>query len=117
MAFTLRDYQFESIQSVFDYFEAGGKGNPIVCLPTGTGKALVNAGLVTRIVKTWPSQRILCLTHVKELIDQNEKKLQAFWPQAPSGIYSAGLRRKDTTQNVIFAGIQSVAKKLCYLDT
>lgn len=111
MTLVLRDYQDEAIQSMFDYFEGGNTGNPIIALPTGTGKALVNAGMVQRIVQTWPSQRIMCLTHVKELIEQNYLKLGVMWPEAPTGVYSAGMKRKDTTQNIIFAGIQSVAKK------
>ena len=38
------------------------------------------------------------------------------WPEAPAGIYSAGLKRRDTEAPVIIAGIQSVYKRACELD-
>jgi len=32
------------------------------------------------------------------------------------GIYSAGLKRRDTNNSVIIAGIQSIYKRACELD-
>ncbi len=60
--------------------------------------------------RTGQKRRFLCLTHVKELIDQNAQKLRQVWPNAPLGIYSAGLGRRDL-DSITFAGIQSVRKK------
>ena len=51
------------------------------------------------------------ITHVKELIQQNYEKLKAVWNDAPVGIYSAGLKKRESQQKIIFCGIQSVAKK------
>jgi len=51
------------------------------------------------------------LTHVKELVQQNHKALLTMWPQAPAGIYSAGLKKRQFLQPIICAGIASVAKK------
>lgn len=51
------------------------------------------------------------LTHRKELIEQNAQKLVAMWPQAPIGIYSDGLGKKQAGKQITFAGIASVAKK------
>lgn len=104
----LRWYQQESIQSVFSYYENGHKGNPVIALPTGTGKSLVIAGFIHRVLRTWPQQRFMVLTHVKELIEQNHKKLMDAWPTCPAGIYSAGLRQKDILDPVIFGGCASV---------
>lgn len=59
----------------------------------------------------FPGQRILCLTHVKELIRQNYLELTGYWLDAPAGIYSAGLNRRDTEHPVIFASIQSVYRR------
>lgn len=106
----LRYYQEEAIQSVYDYFSMHS-GNPIVAMPTGTGKAVVLAGLIQRIFSDYPGQRILMLTHVKELIIQNKEKLLAYWPTAPVGVYSAGVGRKELDCPITFCGIQSVAKK------
>lgn len=107
----LRDYQKAAVQSIWQYFKDGHKGNPLVALPTGTGKSLVIAGFIQSVFKSYPQQRILVLTHVKELIEQNYSKLIQMWPIAPAGIYSAGLKRRDLYDNVIFAGIGSVAKR------
>lgn len=55
--------------------------------------------------------RILSVTHVKELIEQNYLELLNEWPFAPAGIYSAGLGRRDTQAQILFCGIQSVHNK------
>lgn len=107
----LRSYQAECIESIWSYFRAGNTGNPVCALPTGTGKSVCIAGFAKSVLEQYPGQRIMVLTHVKELIQQNYNKLLNIWPTAPAGIYSAGLKRKDTLNNVIFAGIGSVAKK------
>lgn len=72
---------------------------------------MVIAMFLESIFAQWPGQRVMVLTHVKELIEQNYQKLLTLWPTAPAGIYSAGLNKRDTQHRVIFAGIASVAKK------
>ena len=106
-----REYQQEAIDSVYKYFEEGNKGNPLIAAPTGTGKSIIVGELCGGIVSKWPSQRLMMITHVKELIEQNHSKFKTMYPCISVGIYSAGLKRKDSYQNVIFSGIQSVAKK------
>ena len=106
-----RWYQREAVNSVFEYFQAGKTGNPIVALPTGTGKSVVIGIFVKECLQHWPATKILMLTHRKELIEQNAAKLLSLWPQAPVGIYSDGVGRKDKGCQITFAGIQSVAKK------
>jgi DNA repair protein RadD len=110
MLLSLRAYQQEAVDSIWHYFQTKF-GNPCIAMPTGTGKSLVIAGFLESIYRQYPAQKVLVLTHVKELVDQNCKKLLAVWPNAPAGIYSAGLRRKDVHHRIIFAGIASVAKK------
>ena len=107
MIYQPREYQHDAVQSVFDYFESGKTGNPVIALPTGSGKGLVIAWLVQRILNMWANQRIMMLTHVKELVVQNGNALKKIWPNAPIGIYSAGLNQKDIMQPIIFGGIQS----------
>lgn len=106
-----RDYQEYAIASIFRYFEQGGKGNPIVAMPTGTGKSVVIGGFIREAMLRYPGQRIVMLTHVKELIEQNYEKLLALWPTAPAGVYSAGLRRREVGFPITFAGIATVAKR------
>lgn len=92
---------------MFDYFEHKD-GNPIIALPTGTGKSACIAGFMQAVLETWPFQRFMVMTHVKELIEQNYKTLLRMWPTAPAGIYSAGLKQRETRTSIVFGGVASV---------
>lgn len=105
-----RSYQVEAVSSLYQYFSAQN-GNPVLALPTGTGKSVIIAMFLQSIFYQFPGQRVMVLTHVKELIQQNYEKLMSLWPAAPAGVYSAGLNRRDTHRKITFAGIGSVAKK------
>ncbi len=105
-----RSYQEEAVRSVYNYF-ATNYGNPLIAMPTGTGKSVVIAMFLESVFRQYPNQKILCITHVKELIEQNYSKLLAVWPNAPAGVYSAGLKRRDTVNKIIFGGIASMAKR------
>lgn len=106
-----RYYQVEAVDSIWHYFADGGQGNPLVAMPTGTGKSIVIGDFIKKIYSVYPTQRLMMLTHVKELIEQNFDKLMRLWPTAPAGIYSAGVGRKDTHAKITFAGIQSVVNR------
>lgn len=106
-----RDYQAEAANAVWNYFTTGGKGNPLICMPTGTGKSVVIACILYGMLMQYPRERFMVITHVQELIEQDFAKFLDVWPNAPAGIYSAGLNRWDTQHSVIFAGIDSVAKR------
>lgn len=103
-----RWYQIEAEQSIWDYYEAGNVGNPVIGLPTGTGKSLVIAMFCYRVLSRWPDQRILVLTDDKKLIQQNADELLQLWPEAPLGIYSAGLKKKENAMPIVFAGVGSL---------
>lgn len=106
----LRDYQQRTIDGLFQYFEHHS-GNPLLILPTGAGKSVIIGALCQIILQSWPNQRIMILSHVKELLEQNYGKITAFWPQAPAGLYSAGLGQKRSRDPITVAGIQSVFRK------
>jgi DNA repair protein RadD len=106
-----RWYQDEAVTSIWDYFKEGGQGNPVVAMPTGTGKSVVIARFLHSVFNAFPNQKIIVLTHVKELIQQNYEKLLAVWPFAPAGIYSAGLNSREHGKAITFAGIQSVWRR------
>lgn len=108
MTLALRWYQQEAVNAIFDYFTKK-TGNPICALPTGTGKSVVWAQFAYTASYYYPGTRILMLTHRKELIEQNAAKIQTVWPQAPVGIYSAGVGRKDWGRDITCASIQSIA--------
>lgn len=103
-----RPYQNEAVDSIFDYYAKGGTGNPVVAMPTATGKSLVIAEFCKRVLKQWPSQRIICLTHVKELIEQNAEKIREQWPSVPLGIFSSGLGMRNIHNPLIYGGVASV---------
>lgn len=105
-----RDYQIEAVESIWNYFKFNG-GNPVIAMPTGTGKSIVIARFLQGVYRYYPSQKIMILTHVKELIQQNYEKLMSVWNFAPAGIYSAGLNQRTHNRPITFAGIASVAKK------
>lgn len=107
--FESRWYQDEADFAIYDYFAKGNTGNPVVAMPTGTGKSLVIGRFASKVLQTWPNQRLMMLTHVKELIEQNADKLRSLWPQAPLGIYSAGLNSRDIASPIVYGGVQSVA--------
>jgi len=109
----LRSYQRESVEAVWAHLRAR-IDNPCVVLPTAAGKSLVLAEICRQAVTQWGG-RVLVVTHVKELVEQNSAKLRQMLPVASVGIHSAGLNKRDLYHPVIAAGIQSVYKKACSL--
>ena len=107
---TLRPYQQAAITSIYGYFQ-NNKGNPLVVIPTAGGKSLVMAAFIEGVLKAWPDQRILIVTHVRELIAQNHAEMIGLWPEAPVGIYSAGLGKREAQARILFAGIQSIHRR------
>lgn len=107
MSLQLRPYQQDGLNALWDYFKSGNTGNPLLAWPTGTGKSIVPAIFIESVLKIWPTQRFLLLTHVAELIKQNSEVLKEVWSNAPLGIYSAGLKQKNPVMPIVYAGIQS----------
>ena len=79
-------------------------------LPTGSGKSHIIAELCRDVIQSWPDQKILILTHVKELIEQDVEKILMAWPTAPIGIFSASIGKKQLGEPITIAGIQSIRK-------
>ena len=108
---TLRPYQQAAIDAIYGYF-AEKRRPPARRDPDGRrqepGHGRLHRG---RAASAWPDQRILVVTHVRELIAQNFAELIGLWPEAPAGIYSAGLGRRDARARILFAGIQSIHRR------
>lgn len=111
----LRGYQQIAVNAVYDYLRKSDL-NPCVVLPTGAGKSIVIAKIVTDAVTLWQG-RCLILAHVKELLEQNAAKIAALCPEIDIGIFSAGLNSRNTKERVIVAGIQSVYDKAAQLGS
>lgn len=103
-SFELRPYQQEAVNATLDHFRKSDE-SAVIVLPTGAGKSLVIAELA-RLAR----RKILVLTHVKELVEQNHAKYESYG--LTGGIFSAGLKRKENLHQVTFASVQSVAANL-----
>lgn len=106
---SLRPYQQESIDATFDYWSAGG-GNPIIDMATGLGKSVVIAKLMQDLLQQY-DMRVLAIVDNRDLVQQNFLALKKLWPDAPAGINSAGLGRRDNHHRITFASIQSIYKR------
>ncbi len=103
----LRPYQRASLDALYAFWRQEA-GDGLIVLPTGAGKAFVIAALVREVIARRPASRVAIVTHTRELIAQNHRELTVTWPEAPAGIYSAGIGRRDTDTQILFCGIQSV---------
>lgn len=110
MTYKLRYYQEDAVRYTFDYINKGGRAG-IAALPTASGKSIVIAEIIKRILMKKPHVRAMMLTHVRELIIQNFEKIQSIWPTCPAGIYSAGVGFRQFSNPVTYGGVQSCYKK------
>ena len=101
----LRDYQDAGVEAPFQFWSNGGR-SPLVVVPCGGGKSFMGAEMAYKAQKL--GARVLCVTHVQELIEQNYDALMELHPGCSAGIYSSGLGHKDTAQEIIFGGVQSL---------
>ena len=95
----LRPYQRAAVESVYCYLREQD-GNPVVCIPPAGGKTPILATIASDAVNLW-NGRVLVVTHVRELVEQAVDKLRRICPGLPVGVYSAGLKRRDTKEPVI----------------
>lgn len=107
----LRDYQQRALNDLYTWFRKNHTGNPCMVLPTGAGKSVIIAEFCRQALQSWPETRILMLTNTRELVSQNAQRMRAVWPNAPLGIYSAGLNRRELGEPITFASVQSVARR------
>lgn len=112
----LRPYQQEAVAAIYRHLRERDD-NPCVVIPTGGGKTPVMATVCRDAVGRWGG-RVLILAHVKELLEQALDKIHVVAPEMwmKTGIYSAGLKSRDTEHPIIIAGIQSVYRRACELD-
>ena len=110
----LRAYQQEAVDAVYRHLRERDD-NPVMVIPTGGGKTPVMATICDDAITRWGG-RVLVLAHVKELLEQTRDHLSAMAPHLQIGVYSAGLKRRDTGHAVIVAGIQSVYRRAAELD-
>ncbi|MGW4641827.1 DEAD/DEAH box helicase [Sphaerisporangium sp. NPDC004334] len=97
-----RPYQVEALDAVA---QAVGRGvrRPLVVLPTGAGKTVTFAHLITRV-----GGRALIIAHRDELLRQARDKVRQVAPGLETGIVKAGENEADA--QVVIASIQTLAQ-------
>ena len=105
----LRPYQRAACNAFYDHICEGGTAG-LIDLATGLGKSHVIATVCKEVIAEYRKTRILMAVHNRELVRQNFQELIQLWPQAPAGINSAGLNRRDWQSQIIFGSIQSIYK-------
>jgi DNA repair protein RadD len=119
MPLELRYYQRDACDAPYAYWEKKPEGNPLIVIPTGGGKALILCTITQEFIEIELTTRVLMATHVKELVAQNYAELKGMWPFAPAGIYSASLKRREASAQILFGGIQSMfrhAQRIGHVD-
>lgn len=105
-----RSYQRQTANKIFKWQGEQGStpGNPLICWPTGTGKAFGISMYIKESFDRFPRIRLIVTCPTEELVEQNYAELKEYWPLAPAGIYCASLKRYDTQYPITFATIDSL---------
>lgn len=104
----LRPYQAEAVASLESDLHEGR--SPLCVMPTGSGKSLVIAALMAGAVER--GQRCLLLTHVRELVLQDEEVFRRYAPGIDSGIFCCAIKRHEIEVPAVFAQVQSLHARL-----
>ena len=107
---TPRPYQQEALDALDEYMRTKA-GNPCVVIPTAGGKSIIMAWQIEGWLAGYPPLRVCILAHRKELVEQNSEEFAGLKALASFGVYAAGMKRRDTDEQIIFASIDSVHNK------
>jgi DNA repair protein RadD len=116
-----RWYQVEAVEAPFAYWNRDALpslASPCIEVPTGGGKSAIIGWTTRRLVEEFGC-RVIVASHRSELLEQDAADMREVWAQAPIGMYSAGLNRREGGKDVVIAGVQSAyrsAKKLGHRD-
>ena len=100
----LRRYQREAFETTIEALEK--KSNALIVIPTGGGKTAIMSFLCQYIVGF--GGRVIVLSHVKELLEQTYNTIKSFDENLDVGIYSAGLKKRESKNQIICGQIQTV---------
>ncbi|WP_432135171.1 DEAD/DEAH box helicase [Streptomyces sp. bgisy154] len=105
--FAPRPYQTEAIKALISGWN-GPNNRLAVVLPTGAGKTVVFANLISELLPQLNGQRALVIAHREELIEQAAAKIRAVRPDLRVGVVKAE-RDEHQDADVIVASIQTLA--------
>lgn len=103
----LRPYQHDAIEAIRAAFRAG-KRRVMLQLPTGGGKTLTGAAMLTAALGK--GSRSLFVAHRKELIDQTVRTFARIGVTS-IGVIRAGDKRADSSQPIQIASIQTLVRR------
>lgn len=101
----LRDYQAKGSEVVKSYLKYPHR-HPLFAVPTGGGKTLMIADAIRVIKEHDPDAKIIVLSHVQEILEQNAKAISMHLGRLPA-VYSSGIGLRQIS-DITVAGIQSV---------
>ena len=105
--FAPRPYQAEAIRALISAWQ-GANNRLAVVLPTGAGKTVVFANLISELLAQLGGRRALVIAHREELIEQAAAKIRAVRPDLLVGVVKAE-RDEHQDADVIVASIQTLA--------
>ena len=107
----LRPYQAEAVAAIVAAHRAGE--NPVVSLPTGSGKSIVIAAIVEGLSPNG-DERIVITVPSRELCEQNERALHLVLPADQIGVVCASLGRREFDRRILIGTPQSLAGAIDY---
>ena len=110
----LRPFQSQAVIDLWGWLKYNKTGNVCMVLPTGSGKSFIIAEICKQALAKDKDAKILMVTHTKEIVQQDAEKLRQVWPNAPMGVYSAGLNSKEIDV-ITYASIQSIKNQITVL--
>lgn len=109
MKYKPRKYQILAHDAVFDAWLDRNVQRPTLVQATGTGKTVVFAGVISKLVREH-KRRVVLLVHRDELVDQAVEKINEVDPSLVVGIIKA--ERHDLRADVWVASVQSLVRRL-----
>lgn len=106
MQYEEREYQAEAEDALLKDVLSSKDCHPIVSIPTGGGKSKILSSFIYKFLEERPSSNVLVLSHTEEILKQNLKAIQSFFPGIRIGMFSSGLKSR-TIEKITIAGIQS----------
>jgi DNA repair protein RadD len=102
------DYQAEAVGNCWEYMSEM-PGNPIIVMPTGTGKSVVIGEICRQAVENFDC-RVLVVADRIELVTQNAEAISRMTKLGSVGIYSASAGSRDIDAPIVVGQIQSCHK-------
>jgi len=112
--YVARYYQDEAAEAPFEFFANNAEGNPLIALPTASGKSVVIPLFLVKCFERYPlaNMRFLIVVPSKDLVKQNVEKMRSLLPNVPIGINCDGLNQRDTMHPIVIGTPGSLVSML-----